>query len=148
MCETRDLGIKWPHWHTLTFSDETRIDMRFVCPRDVKNMLLQRARSVYWNKWAAKLEHEELKEGAWLEPDPALLRKKVKENWNERIVMWPERSSWKEVGRKRDFVRYWLVGCKFMSSMPNGGRHRKAQALPLSRVSGADLREIPEAFRK
>ena len=30
MCETRDLGIKWPHWHTLIFSDETKIDMRFV----------------------------------------------------------------------------------------------------------------------
>ena len=44
MCETRDLSIKWPHWHTLIFSDETRIDMRFVCPRDVKKMLVQRAR--------------------------------------------------------------------------------------------------------
>ena len=30
------LGVKWPHWHTLIFSDETRIDMRFVWPRDVK----------------------------------------------------------------------------------------------------------------
>ena len=28
MCETRDLCIKWPHWHTLVFSDETRLDMR------------------------------------------------------------------------------------------------------------------------
>ena len=27
---------KWPHWHTFIFSDETRIDMRLVCPRDVK----------------------------------------------------------------------------------------------------------------
>ena len=24
MCETRDLGIKWPHWHTLMFSDEIK----------------------------------------------------------------------------------------------------------------------------
>ena len=36
MCETRDLGIKWPHWHTLIFSNDTKIDMRFVCPKDVK----------------------------------------------------------------------------------------------------------------
>ena len=35
MCETRDLGIKWPYWHTLIFSDETRIDMRLVCTKDV-----------------------------------------------------------------------------------------------------------------
>ena len=36
MCETRYLGIKWPHWHTLIFSNNTKIDMRFVCPKDVK----------------------------------------------------------------------------------------------------------------
>ena len=35
MCETRDLGKKWPHWHTLIFSDEIKIDMMFVCPKDV-----------------------------------------------------------------------------------------------------------------
>ena len=29
MCETRDLGIKWPHWHTLIFGNDTKIDMRF-----------------------------------------------------------------------------------------------------------------------
>ena len=33
MCETRDLGIKWPHLHTLVFNDETRIQMRFECPK-------------------------------------------------------------------------------------------------------------------
>ena len=68
MCETRDLGIQWPYWHTLVLSDEEKIDMRYVCPKDVKKMLVQRARSVYWKKWAAKHEYEELKEGAWLEP--------------------------------------------------------------------------------
>ena len=36
MCETRDLGIRWPQWHTLIFSDEIRIDMRLVCPKEVK----------------------------------------------------------------------------------------------------------------
>ena len=36
--------------------------MRYVCPREVKNMLLQRARTVYWKTWAAKQECEELKE--------------------------------------------------------------------------------------
>ena len=84
MCETRDLGIKRPHWHTLIFGLDTKIDMRFVCPKDVKKMLVHRARSVYWKKWAGKHEYEELKEGAWLEPGPALLRKKVRENWTEK----------------------------------------------------------------
>ena len=32
-CEARNLGFRWPHWHTLNFSDETRIDMRCVPTR-------------------------------------------------------------------------------------------------------------------
>ena len=63
MCETRDLGIKWPHRHTLIFEVDRRVDMRCVSPKDVKKILVQHARSVYWKKWAAKHEHEELKEG-------------------------------------------------------------------------------------
>ena len=30
MCETRDLCIKWPYWHTLIFGKDIKIDMRFV----------------------------------------------------------------------------------------------------------------------
>ena len=44
MCETRDLGIKWPPWHI--FEGEAGIDMSYVCLQDVKKMLLQQARSV------------------------------------------------------------------------------------------------------
>ena len=84
MCETRDLGFKWSYWHTLVFSDEKTIDVRYVCPKDVKKMLLQRARSVHWKKLAARHEDEELKEGAWLDPGLVLLRKKVEENWTEK----------------------------------------------------------------
>ena len=84
VCETRDLGMKWPYRHTLAFIDETRIDLRFVCPKDVRKMLVQRARSENWKKSAAKHEHDELKDGAQLEPGPALFRKKVKEKWIEK----------------------------------------------------------------
>ena len=76
MRESRDLCIKWPHWHTLIFEGDRRIDMRDVCPKDGNKMLLQQARAVYWKKWAAKHENEELKEGMLLEPALALLRKK------------------------------------------------------------------------
>ena len=48
MCETRDLGIKGPHGHTLIFEGEITVDMRYVCQKDVEKMLLQRARTVYW----------------------------------------------------------------------------------------------------
>ena len=36
ICETSDLGIKWPYWHTLVFSNERTIDMRYVkgCQKD------------------------------------------------------------------------------------------------------------------
>ena len=84
MCETRDLGIKWPHCHTLIFEGDRNVDMRYVCPKDVKKMLLQQTRTVYWKKWAPKHEYEELKEGIWLEPALALLRKKTKEEWTEK----------------------------------------------------------------
>ena len=59
MCETRDLGI-------LIFEGQVAVDMRYVCPKDVKKMLLKQARSTYWKKWAAKHEYEELKECIWL----------------------------------------------------------------------------------
>ena len=48
MRETRDLGIKWPQWYTLIFEGQVRVDMRYVCPKDVKKMLLKLSRSAYW----------------------------------------------------------------------------------------------------
>ena len=68
LCETRDLGIKWLQRHTLAYEEQTKVDLRTVFPQDVKNMLLNQARQAYWKRWAAKHEHEELKEGVWLEP--------------------------------------------------------------------------------
>ena len=55
--------------------------MRYFCPKYVKKMLVQQTRSVYCKKWAAKHENEECKDGIWLEPALALLRKKTKEDW-------------------------------------------------------------------
>ena len=40
MCEARDIGIMWPQWHTLTLEGQGKVDMRVVCPQDVKKMLL------------------------------------------------------------------------------------------------------------
>ena len=78
MCETRDLGIKWPHWHTLLFEGQVVLDMRVVCPQHVKKMLLKQARMVHWKRWAAK-RGEELKEEVRLEPIQAVLRRKTNE---------------------------------------------------------------------
>ena len=117
MCETRDLGIKWPYWHPLVFSSEITIDMRFACPKDVKKMLVQTARSVYWNKWAAKHEYEEIKEGAWLEPGLALLRKKLKDKWTEKHRNVARKifleGRWTQ---KRLFDTGWSDGCKSVSA--------------------------------
>ena len=35
-CKSSDVGIKRPHWHTLMFEGEVRIDMRHVRLKDVK----------------------------------------------------------------------------------------------------------------
>ena len=65
MCETRDLGIKWPQWRTWIVEGEVRIDMIHVCPKDVKNMLVmarkQTGDSRCFQKVGAKSEN--LKEG-------------------------------------------------------------------------------------
>ena len=93
---------------------EARIDMRYVCPKDVKKMLVQQARSVRWKQRAAKHEYEELKEGVWPEPALALLRKKTKGDWTEnhrsvaRTLLF-----WKEAGCRKDFST--LVGRMRMS---------------------------------
>ena len=60
------------------------MDMRFVCPKDVKKMLLKQAKSTYWKKWAAKHEYGELKESPWLESALALLRRRTKEGWTDK----------------------------------------------------------------
>ena len=52
-CETRDLGIMWPQWHTLLFEEQVAVDIRVVCPQDVEKMLLKQASMVNWKKWAA-----------------------------------------------------------------------------------------------
>ena len=33
MCETRDLGIKWPQRHTLLFEGQVAMDMGVLCPQ-------------------------------------------------------------------------------------------------------------------
>ena len=57
MCETCDLVIKWPQWHTLTFEVQVQVNMRCAWPKDVQKMLMKQARSTYWRKWAAKHEY-------------------------------------------------------------------------------------------
>ena len=58
MCEIRDVGNKWPQWHTELFLVKV-VDMSVVCPQDVKKMLQKQARVENWKKWAAKHECEE-----------------------------------------------------------------------------------------
>ena len=80
----RKRGTKGAQRHTLIFERQVREDRRYVRPTDVKKMLLKQARSTYRKKWASKHEHEELKEGIWLEPALALLRRRTKEEWTDK----------------------------------------------------------------
>ena len=123
-------GHQVPHWHTLVFEGDRRIDMRYVCGKDVKKMLLQQARSVYWKKWAAKHECEELKECIWLEPALALLRKETEEDWTEEH---------RHVARKLLLTGVWVQKKLFDIGWPGESEcqacHKeegKAQALPKS----------------
>ena len=132
MWETRDLGIKWPLWHTLIFGCDRSIDMRYVCPKDLKKMLLQQARKVYWKKWA-KHEYGELKEGVWLEPALALLSKKTKEDWTEKRRNVARKYSWKEAGCSKDLVCRMKVNAKPVT-------RRKAQKNTGSTIAQNDMK--------
>ena len=59
------------------FEAQVAVDMRVVCPQDVKKMLLRQAKTVFWKTWAAKHECEELKEGIWLDTMQAMLLRKM-----------------------------------------------------------------------
>ena len=61
-----------PHWHSLMLWRQVAVDMRVVCPQDVKNLLVKQT-----EKWAATHECEELKKGVWLEPNQAMSRRKT-----------------------------------------------------------------------
>ena len=102
---------------------------------------------MYWKKWAAKREYEELKEGAWLYPGLTLFRNKVKENWTEKH---------RHVARKIFLEGGWTqkrlfdIGCSDVSQCQacrteeGTETHRLCHCPEWYKVR----REIPEAFRK
>ena len=131
----------------MIFEGDRSIDMKHVCPQGVKNMLLQQARKVCWKKWAAKHEHEELKEGIWLEPALALLRKKTKEDWTEKhrnvtrkLVL---EGGWVQ---KKLFDIGWSDESKCQACHKEKGteKHRLYHCPEWCEIK----REVPEAFRK
>ena len=130
------------------FSQEIKqIDMRFVCRKDVQQMLVQRARSVYWKNWVAKHEHEGLKEGVWPEPALVLLRKRAKGVWTERHRYVAKKDLLgKEVGRKIDFDIGWsdISQCQACQMEEGTEQHRLYHCLEWHAVR----REIPESSRK
>ena len=68
-------------------------------------MLVRRARSVNW-KWAAKHEHEELKEGVRLEPALALLRKKVEGGVDREPAQCSQKAFLRRMMGAKETVRY------------------------------------------
>ena len=120
----------------------TLADMRFVCPKDVKKMLVQRARSVYWKKWASKHGYEEFERGNVAGKRASSLAKEGEGTLDRKsIVMWPGRSFWKEVGREKDCSI--SIGRTPANVKPakKRGRDRKAQAIPLPRMVRGQTRD-------
>ena len=100
MCETRDLGITLPHWHTLIFEVEVRIDMRYVCPKRCQENASAEGQGGLPEKVGSK--------GIWLEPALALLRQKTKGDWTERHRN-VARKLLLEGGWEQKRLRHWLV---------------------------------------
>ena len=102
---------------------------------------------MYWKKWAAKHEYEELKEGAWLEPGRALLREKVKENWTEKHRNVARKIFLEGVWRQqRLFDIGWsdVSQCQACQKEEGTGKHRLYHCPEWFQAR----REIPEVFRK
>ena len=116
--------------------------MGVVCPQDVKKMLLKQASMVCWKRWAAKHEWEELKEGVWLEPIQAMLRRKTNESWKDKHRICDE-----EVGRgsrmgAEENVRDWVVGRTDVSG------HGEAQTVPLTVMERSQKNQMSEGLGK
>ena len=102
---------------------------------------------MYWKKWAAKHEHEELEEGVWIEPALALLRKKLREDWTVKH---------RNVARK-----IFVEGGWTQEGLFDIGGSNISQCQPCQMEEGTEKhklyhcpewhevrREIPEPFRK
>ena len=105
-------------------------DMRLVCPQFIKKMLLKQARTVYWREWAANHEYEELREGIWLEPALALLRRKQRRSGLTSIATPPE------LVLKGGWVQQRLFDIGWSDESTCEACHKKVgtQALPLPRI--------------
>ena len=114
MCETRDLGIKWSFWHTLTFEGDRSIDMKYVCPKDVKKILLQQAREAYWKKWGQQSMNMKncRRVFGW---SRLWLRKKTMKEWTERS---------RDVGRKLFLDGGWVQKTLFDTGWSEESRCR------------------------
>ena len=86
--------------------------MRYVCPKDVQEMLLQYARKVNCKKWVAKHEYEELKEVFGWSRLFRCCAKRRRKIGLKSIGMLPDNYSWKEAGCSKKTLRHWLVGRK------------------------------------
>ena len=108
--------------------------MRQVCPRDVEKTLVQIARSVYWKKWAAKCEHEELKEEHGLS-QPSLSCERSEGGVDRQAAQCGQKTiPGMRMGAK-ETLRYRLVGCQAC---------REEEGTEMFRL----YREIPDVFRK
>ena len=68
----------------MLFEGHVALDMRVVCPQNVKKDASETSQDgLYWKSWAANHKGEELKEGVWLEPVRAMLRGKTNEVWTD-----------------------------------------------------------------
>ena len=120
MCETRDLGIKWPH----------------------------QARSVYWKKWAAKHEYEKKQKrgfGFYLFL-PCCERRRTKSGLINVETLPHKINSGREWVQKKLFDIGWSdkSACQACHKEEGTEMHRLHHCPEWYEVR----REIPEAFRK
>ena len=96
VCETRDLGIGFPSWHARPFEEGVIVDMKVESARCEEDTQRSRERGS-GKRWDTRNESDVLKkEGVWVEPLKALLRKKPTTGARPNMSMLPAhcRRSW------------------------------------------------------
>ena len=119
MCETRDVSTKWPHWHTVIFVGDIRVDVRHVCCRGQGQSFGRRGQHSTKQKIRRR--------ACGFRRHWRCCGRRRRETGPKSIEMWPENWSWQEVRvQKKLFDIGWSVEreCRACHKQEGTEKHR------------------------
>ena len=100
--QMRDLGWKWPSWSTMISEEGLVMDLREICPDDLKQMALRDSERNMWKRWCAKDGNQHLAPEPFMEPIQQWLKKGGQHSPGQAVVaqavacgMWTQERGYK-----------------------------------------------------